>query len=133
MRVSDSEFACPVCSAEGTAAPAGETRLFPGECRLRDLPDGARTHVRELRGCRHLRSRLYSLGLVPGTAITVHGRGDAGCRVEVRDTCLVLDCESASSILCDAVAGEAVIPCRDGSHGLFGCHGRKGRKGEQYG
>ncbi len=103
-----------------------------GECRLRDVPDGVKTRVRELRGCRHLRSRLYSLGLTPGAEITVHGHGDGGCRVEVRDTCLVLDCESADNILCDEVAGPgAVGPVRGRTtlRGLFERHGH-GPRGE---
>lgn len=79
---------CPACN--------------PGECCLRDLPEGALTRVRKLRGCPNLRSRLYSLGFVPGTEILVHGHGDAGCRIEVRDTCVVLDGESADCIFCDA-------------------------------
>ena len=94
----------PVCPACAEREPAGG--ICPhgaGGCCLRDLPDGARTHVRALRGGRQSRSRLYSLGFVPGTEVLVSGRGEAGCRVQVRDTCVVLDCESACNILCDAV------------------------------
>lgn len=87
----DNTPVCAACSARK-----------PGECCLRDLPDGALTRVRKLRGCPNLRSRLYSLGFVPGTEILVHGHGTAGCRIEVRDTCVVLDGESAGCILCDA-------------------------------
>ena len=134
MHSPDSKFSCPVCSTEETAG-APVTVCPHGECRLQELPDGARTHVRELRGCRHLRSRLYSLGFIPGTEIMVQGRGDAGCRVQVKDTCVVLDSESADSILCDAVGGGNISSlCGHMTlKGLFERHGRRGRKGENHG
>lgn len=98
---------CPVYPAEEDALASSAAWPYGhAGCRLRDLPDGVRTHVRALRGCQRLRSRLYSLGLIPGVEITVRGHGEAGCRVEVRDTCVVLDRESADSVLCDA-AGAA--------------------------
>ena len=119
------DCSCSACLAEGKSIPLPEACPH-GECPLSDVPDGTRTHVRELRGCRQLRSRLYSLGFTPGTEITMHGRGDAGCRVEVRDVCVVLDCDSAGSILCDetgsAVAARGNRPLR----GLFHGYGRKG-------
>ena len=93
---------CPACSAENAGIPESETRSG-GACLLKDIPDGVRTHVQKLRGGRQLRSRLHSLGFTPGTEITVHGQGDAGCRVLVRDTCIVLDCDSAGNILCDEI------------------------------
>ena len=117
---------CPVARATVDACPHE-----CGECLLPELPDGARTRVRQLRGGRHLRSRLYALGLVPGTEITMCGHGDSGCRVQVRDTCVVLDGESANSVLCD----EACPICADaGRHGGSGLrrfleHCRHGRKG----
>ena len=70
-------------------------------CCLREMPAGVRTRVRELRGCGRSRSHLCALGFTPGTEITVYGRGANGCRVRVRDTCVVLDCDSAENILCD--------------------------------
>ena len=104
MRLPDTDVACAVCAAE--RKPDLAPLPFPhGGCRLRDLPDGTTARVRELHGCSHLRSRLYSLGIVPGTEITVHGQGDGGCRVQLRDTCVVLDCESAGCIMCDGVHG----------------------------
>ena len=93
---------CPVCSAKKTGSLESEA-YSGGACLLKDIPHGARTHVRKLRGCRQLRSRLHSLGFTPGTEITVHGQGDTGCRVQVRDTCIVLDCDSAGNILCDDI------------------------------
>lgn len=86
-------------AAESPYADSSDKRAA---CRLHDLPDGVRACVRELRGCRHLRTRLYALGLTPGAEVTVRCHGNAGCRVEVRDTCVVLDRESADSVLCDA-------------------------------
>lgn len=105
-----------------------------GECRLSELPDGVRVRVRELRGGRHLRARLYALGLVPGTEITLCDHGDSSCRIQVRDTCLVLDGESADSVLCERVCPICSGPGRHHA-GLRGflerC--RNGRKGEQHG
>jgi len=87
-----------------------------GENCLMDLPAGTRVRVRELRGDRRLRSRLYSMGLLPGTEVTLCGRNDTGCRIQVRDTCLVLDCESAGSILCcDISRGHELSSC-EGRH-----------------
>lgn len=121
---------CPVCSAKEAGVPVSE--ICPrGECLLKDVPHGVRTHVRELRGCRQTRSRLYSLGFTPGTEITVYGQGDAGCRVRVRDTCVVLDCDSADSILCDDVGRSEPVSalCGHGPvRGFFGGHGRKGAR-----
>lgn len=85
------------------SSPAGcyETRA---DCALGDCPQGARVRIRELRGCRGVLSRLYSLGFTPGTVITVYeGGGPGGFRVEVRDTCVVLDSHAAGSIVCDPV------------------------------
>ncbi len=97
MRVSAGH--CSVCAVENKSSAAC-SREREG-CRLCDLPDGSWAHVRELRGGRHLRSRLCALGFTPGAAIMVRGRGEAGCCVEVRDTCIVLDRESADNIVCD--------------------------------
>lgn len=100
----ESKNSCPVCAAEGKPVSAfiGCPR---GECRLRDLPDGVKSRIRELRGCRHLRSHLYSMGFVPGTEVVVYGYGETGCRVQLRDICVVLDPETAGCILCDAAHG----------------------------
>lgn len=109
MNVPDSR--CPLPAATCPYHDAGENCLM-------DLSAGTRVRVRELRGNRRLRSRLYSLGLLPGTEITLCGRNDTGCRIQVRDTCVVLDCESAGSILCcDLFRG-------DDDHGRSSCGGR---------
>ena len=70
-------------------------------CCLRDVPEGTSVRVRGLRGGGGMRSRLCSLGFTPGTEVTVCGRGLGGCRVQLRDTCVVLDRDCAENILCD--------------------------------
>lgn len=67
---------------------------------LHDMPEGQPAQVRELRGCRQTLSRLCALGITPGVEITLCGKGGNGCRVQVRDTCVVLDGDCAGSILC---------------------------------
>ena len=79
------------------------------ECCLREVPEGTHVRVRGLRGCGGVRSRLCALGFTPGTEITVCGSGENGCRVQVRDTCVVLDCGSAESILCDDDSGGGTV------------------------
>ncbi|MDL2209403.1 ferrous iron transport protein A [Desulfovibrio sp. OttesenSCG-928-O18] len=82
---------------------------------LRDMPEGTPVRVREVRGCRKVLSRLCALGITPGAELTLCGRGEGGCRVQVRDTCIVLDRDCAESILC-------VPPrCTDGRHGHHAC------------
>ena len=56
-----------------------------------------------------MRSRLCALGFTPGAEILVYKGENAGCRVQVRDTCVVLDNDSAESVLCDAGSGVATI------------------------
>lgn len=93
------------------AAQDGVTRqaacAADGQCSLRDLPDGARARVRAFQGNPRVRSRLHALGITPGTDVLMCGRGVNGCRVQVRDTCVVLDCEVAGNIFCDARHGDA--------------------------
>ncbi|GHV53645.1 iron transporter [Deltaproteobacteria bacterium] len=81
--------------------------------RLRDMPDGARLLVREIHGCRKTRSRILALGLTPGTEIVVSGAAVNGCRVCVRETCIVLDPESAGNILCAPSPGSAAACARE--------------------
>lgn len=72
-------------------------------CRLRDIPEGGRARILRIRGCGRMRSRLCAMGFTPGTTVTVCG-GGAGCRVQVRDICYVLDCDCAENIVCDPVS-----------------------------
>lgn len=100
-----SEACCPLATT-GTRTHGRGTN----ENCLLDLPPGTRVRVRELRGNRRLRSRLYSLGLLPGAVVTLCGRNSTGCRIQMRDTCVVLDCESAGGILCWDALRENDVP-----------------------
>ncbi len=126
------DCSCPACSTGKKAEISASETCPADECPLNDIPDGVRTHVRELRGCRQLRSRLYSLGFTPGTEITVYGHNDAGCRVQVRDTCVVLDCESADNILCGETRHPKTVSGLRETPPLQGIFRRQGRKGETY-
>lgn len=134
MSLPETKNSCPVCAAEGKPPPAvlGCPR---GECRLRDLPDGEKSRIRELRGCSHVRSHLYSMGFVPGTEVVVYGHGETGCRVQLRDICVVLDPETADSILCDTTHGGEADPltCRDMRlRDLFGWRPHPVKKGKHH-
>lgn len=75
------------------------------ECCLGNYPTGTRLRIRKLRGCGAITSRLYALGFTPGTTLIVCGSGGAqGCRVQVRDTCMVLDACASGVIVCDPVS-----------------------------
>lgn len=102
----------PDCGCKGifpgeSGFPDGVT--CPGQCCLREVPEGKHVRVRGLRGGGGMRSRLCALGFTPGTEVTVYGSGENGCRVQVRDTCVVLDCGSAENILCDAESGAETL------------------------
>lgn len=113
----------PLPEAAPGPAPAA-SRDEAGECCLRDMPEGARAKVRKLRGCRRTLSRLCALGITPGTEIVLNGLGSNGCRVQVRDTCVVIDCDSAESIVCASPFGAGEF--RGGRRGGAGRCGRKG-------
>jgi Fe2+ transport system protein FeoA len=70
-------------------------------CCLYNLPEGACARVHSLNGCRDVCARLHALGFTPGAEVVSCGAGARGCRVRVRDACVVLDEDVAHSILCD--------------------------------
>lgn len=72
-------------------------------------PEGKAARVNSVRGCDGIRSRLCALGFTPGVSITVYEGGGSGCRVQVRDTCVVLDPDSAGNILCDTGSGVETV------------------------
>ncbi|MDR3074127.1 MAG: ferrous iron transport protein A [Deltaproteobacteria bacterium] len=85
------------CGHHDAACVHGKT---PEARTLQDMPEGVCVRVREISGCGKLRSRLYAIGFTPGVEVLVCGQGENGCRVQVRDICVVLDRDSARSILC---------------------------------
>lgn len=54
------------------------------------IPHGTRVKVEDLDGCRQARSKLYAMGLTPGTELEVVQSGPGPCRLRVRGTDLVL-------------------------------------------
>lgn len=112
----------PVAEEAGEAVVAGHDA--GEELCLRDMPEGAPARVRKLRGCEKTLSRLCALGITPGVEIILCGKGRNGCRIQVRDTCVVLDCDCAGSILCAPPHSESGS-C--GHHGFWKRHGCRRR------
>lgn len=69
---------------------------------LLDMPSGCTLRVEELTGSPSMRSRLYALGILPGTEMEVCGRACAkgAVCVRVRQSSLVLGEGMARSISC---------------------------------
>lgn len=80
------------------SAPWKEPRLAS----LLDMPCGRKLRVEELTGSPSVRSRLYSMGILPGTEMEVCRPSDgSSCLcVRVRQSSLVLDETMAGSIMC---------------------------------
>lgn len=66
---------------------------------LTNLPDGSYGIIASLSAGAGARSRLYALGLTPGTKIHITSGGGGPCRLKVRDSELVLGHGLASKIL----------------------------------
>lgn len=74
------------------------------EILLSSAPQGGRFRVKRHLSCMRQRRHFCALGLTPGTEIELRRRECCGaCSLMVRDGCLVLDPESASSIVCEPV------------------------------
>lgn len=71
-------------------------------CSLLDLPEGSMLHVEDLEGSCAERSRLYAMGILPGTSLELCQRcGRSGSlHVRVRHSSLVLAKEIAGCIRC---------------------------------
>lgn len=70
-------------------------------CCLLDAPCNEKLRVEELTGNPQIRSRLYSLGILPGTEIEVCRNGEKGCVcIKVRQSCLLLSEDMAESVFC---------------------------------
>lgn len=69
---------------------------------LADMPCGSVLLVESVDGSPELRSKLYSLGILPGTEMKVFRHGcDRGCLcVRVRHSSLVLSEEMARAVVC---------------------------------
>lgn len=68
-------------------------------------PEGVRIRVSRLCGCRKTLSRLCALGITPGTEIMLCGKNGSARRIQVRDSCVVLDGGCAEGILCVRASG----------------------------
>ena len=75
---------------------------------LLDAPRGRKLRVEQLNGSREIRSRLYSLGILPGTELEVYNaaRGKGCVCVRVRQGSRVLG-ESMAEAVCCAEEGAA--------------------------
>ena len=79
---------------------------------LLDAPAGRKLLVKRLNGNREIRSRLYSMGILPGTELEVRraGHGKGCVCVRVRQSSLVLGESLAEAVCCD----EQSIDCAPG-------------------
>lgn len=69
---------------------------------LLDAPAGRKLRVERLNGSREIRSRLYSMGILPGTEVEVYNaaRGKGCVCVRVRQGSLVLGESMAEAVCC---------------------------------
>ncbi len=61
-----------------------------GSLPLCRIPEGTLVKVEDLDGCRKARSKLYAMGLTPGTELEVVQSGPGPCRLRVRGTDIML-------------------------------------------
>ncbi|MCF8108762.1 MAG: ferrous iron transport protein A [Desulfohalobiaceae bacterium] len=66
---------------------------------LNCFPAGSKVTIAHLDACRGAKSRLYSMGLIPGTEVEITSGGCGPCRMKVRNSELVLGHGMASKIL----------------------------------
>ena len=82
---------------------------------LLDAPSGRKLRVDHLNGSREIRSRLYSMGILPGTELEVYNasRGNGCVCVRVRQASVVLG-ETMAEAVCYADEGpcQAAESCR---------------------
>jgi ferrous iron transport protein A len=69
-------------------------------------PPGAKVRIDRLSGGKGSRTRLYALGLTPGTLVVVGSSGNGPCRLRIRESDLVLGAGLASSIYAEEVGRE---------------------------
>ncbi|MEF2145322.1 MAG: FeoA domain-containing protein [Desulfovibrionaceae bacterium] len=74
-------------------------RKSKGQKSLCRFPEGTLVRVEDLAGCRNARSRLYAMGLTPGTELEVISSGPGPCRLRVRGSDLVLGHGLADKII----------------------------------
>lgn len=63
------------------------------------FPAGTRVTITHLDGGRGAKSKLYSLGLIPGTEVQITSGGSGPCRMKIRGSELVLGQGMANKIL----------------------------------
>ena len=66
---------------------------------LNHFPSGSKVTIASLNAGGGARSKLYAMGLTPGTSIQITASGGGPCRMKVRDCELVLGNGLASKIL----------------------------------
>ncbi|WP_022660698.1 FeoA family protein [Paucidesulfovibrio longus] len=63
------------------------------------FPQGSLVRVEDLASCRGARSRLYALGLTPGTELEVISTSGGPCRLRVRGSDLIIGHGLANKII----------------------------------
>ncbi|MDL2291107.1 ferrous iron transport protein A [Desulfovibrio sp. OttesenSCG-928-F20] len=93
------------------------------------MPPGCPLLVTDLKGSPALRSRLYAMGILPGTELELCQGCDRGsvC-VRVRQCSLVLGESLANAIYCCPALRQGHLR-RHGHHGFHGPHGHHAHRG----
>lgn len=105
---------------------AQEPKLAGPFCLL-DVPCGKKLRVQELTGTPSIRSRLYSLGILPGTEMEVCKNGGSQCVcVRVRQSSVVLGDGMAEAVYCSPVDDTALSGPHHGAGRKARAHRRRG-------
>ncbi len=75
-----------------------EEGIFMKQRSLVDFAPGTKVIIDSFGGGRRVRSRLYSMGLTPGTEVLITSSGMGPCRIRIRGFDLVLGYGLASKI-----------------------------------
>lgn len=101
------------------------TRTADCMASLLDMPAGCKLRVEELTGSPSIRSKLYAMGILPGTEVELcrQGCGKGSVCLRVRQSSLVLGESMARSIFCSTAVEQPGAPHRRHSHVRWGLNG----------
>jgi ferrous iron transport protein A len=103
-----------VLNEEGVISMSELKKKSQPLCRF---PQGTRVRVKDLAQCRGARSRLYALGLTPGTELEVVSTAGGPCRLRVRGSDLIIGHGLATKILVCPVEACPGQDCAEGCAG----------------
>lgn len=94
------------------------TRTAECMASLLDMPAGCKLRVEELTGSPSIRSKLYAMGILPGTEVELcrQGCGKGSVCLRVRQSSLVLGESMAKSIFCSTAEEKPALTHRRHNH-----------------